>query len=598
MSVLRYLFTLVLISTIVASGVLVTTATDVIGTKTTHQDGREAPSYAPGDEVVGARTRTSKTHWLGGDKYSLDVSLGSIHYLKNSLWAEIDPVLLPTAAPYYRQMTDANYQVYVMQYFNAGQIAKFSKGGQSVEFQPMALELINPLGMIQPVAMPKAVTPIVSHEIIDNYLPGYSPHVGKIEWLDAYGPNIHFEWQTTNTRLNKIITVSGLNDLPSPEPYLGDNVSLRFNMIFAPTAGLDVFVDGVLWDKKTKVQTFDHIYFIDQNDTVLWSFAPLLYWDSSNNPETGQGQSIAALEKRGNKLYISVLVPYEWLQTATFPVFIDVDVDEQVGASTDDGREYTINHTMILTETISPQGKSNITALYPPDPFTLTDLGITLIDLGASSIGAEWTPDATATYTMIRISRSGYPSSITDGELFYYGDAIAYNGTGYDLEYMTYYASAWGFAADNVTYSADYTTASVGGGEMIYLALGMMSTGLLIAMMGTKQMMLGFPAALLWFILGGYSYTQSSIPWGDWQYYLFFASMGIGIFSMFAAYALRTKKEEAEEGDLYFDEDGDKDVKFIDEGGKNNDTESDGEKPSRKIRGIRERAAQRRSRWE
>jgi len=306
-----------------------------------------ANNFTPG-ELIDKRTRTSKTYELAPNKYALDATIGSVHYLKDSQWVEIDPVLLPTAEPYYRQMTDANYQVYVMEEFNAGQIAKFSKGGQSVEFQPMALEWINELEMIQPIAMPHAVTPIVDHEIIDNYLPSYSPHVGKIEWLDAYGQNIHFEWQTTNTRLNKIITVSGLNDLPPPEPYLGDNVSLRFNMIFAPTAGLDIFVDGVLWDKKTKVQTFDHIYFIDQNDTVLWSFAPLLYWDSSNNPETGQGQSIATLEKRGNKLYISVLVPYEWLESATFPVFIDVDVDEVVAASEDDGVEdYTTGNTVI-----------------------------------------------------------------------------------------------------------------------------------------------------------------------------------------------------------------------------------------------------------
>ena len=53
---------------------------------------------------------------------------------------------------------------------------------------------------------------------------------------------------------------------------------------------------------------------------------PLRYWDSEDN----EGQSVATLEKRGNKLYISVRVPYEWLRTATYPVFIDTDVDETV----------------------------------------------------------------------------------------------------------------------------------------------------------------------------------------------------------------------------------------------------------------------------
>ena len=120
----------------------------------------------------------------------------------------------------------------------------------------------------------------------------------------------------------------------------------------------------------------------------------------------------------------------------------------------------------------------------------------------------------------------------------------------------------------------------------------------------SKSSMLGFPSGLFWAVLGGYSYTQSTVPWGDWHYFLFFASFGMAIFSMFAAYALRTKKEDAREGDLYFDEGGDKDVKFIDEGGSGKGSrsddavEDDDEKPSRQVRDIRERASRRRSRWE
>ena len=48
---------------------------------------------AQGGEVISMRTRTSKTHWLGGNRYSLDVSLGSLHYWDNDTgnWQEIDP---------------------------------------------------------------------------------------------------------------------------------------------------------------------------------------------------------------------------------------------------------------------------------------------------------------------------------------------------------------------------------------------------------------------------------------------------------------------------------------------------------------------------
>jgi len=82
--------------------------------------------------------------------------------------------------------------------------------------------------------------------------------------------------------------------------------------------------------------------------------------------------------------------------------------------------------------------------------------------------------------------------------------------------------------------------------------------GLTIAMFTTRNMMLGFPSAIFWGIFGGYAYLQSATTW-DWQYILFFASMGMVIFSMFAAFALRKKdlaEPDADRG------------KFIDENGK------------------------------
>lgn len=62
------------------------------------------------------------------------------------------------------------------------------------------------------------------------------------------------------------------------------------------------------------------------------------------------------------------------------------------------------------------------------------------------------------------------------------------------------------------------------------------------AMFSTRQMMLGFPSAIFWAILGGYAYTTSEATW-DIYYLLFFASMGMAIFCMFAMYALREKRD-------------------------------------------------------
>jgi len=93
--------------------------------------------------------------------------------------------------------------------------------------------------------------------------------------------------------------------------------------------------------------------------------------------------------------------------------------------------------------------------------------------------------------------------------------------------------------------------------------------------------MLGFPCLIFWAIFGGQSYTLSTATW-DIYYLTFFASFGMAIFSAYAAFGLRTKKEELAEGDPYIDE-GKDDVKFIDDPVSNRRT------------GIRERAELRRS---
>ena len=133
---------------------------------------------------------------------------------------------------------------------------------------------------------------------------------------------------------------------------------------------------------------------------------------------------------------------------------------------------------------------------------------------------------------------------------------------------------------------------------MLFAVLAFSAVVLTYAMFQSRQAMLGFPCLIFWAILSGYCYQQSTVTW-DIYYLTFFGSMGMAIFSAFAAFALRTKKEELSDGDEFIDE-GKDDVKFIDEGGKNStEDNADGEdKPRRQARDIRGRAEKRRSRWE
>ena len=125
---------------------------------------------------------------------------------------------------------------------------------------------------------------------------------------------------------------------------------------------------------------------------------------------------------------------------------------------------------------------------------------------------------------------------------------------------------------------------------MILGVVGFIAVALTCTMFATKQMMLGFACVIFWAILGGYAYTISVYTW-DPYYFIFFASFGMAIFCALAMFALRTKKQEKEEGDEFIDE-GKDDLRYIDEGKE----ETEGEpKVSKQTKAVRGRADNRRS---
>ena len=112
----------------------------------------------------------------------------------------------------------------------------------------------------------------------------------------------------------------------------------------------------------------------------------------------------------------------------------------------------------------------------------------------------------------------------------------------------------------------------------------------------TRQMMLGFPCAIFWFVAGAQAYTLSTVPWGDIYFYVFFASaFGMTIFCAFAAYGLREKKDSGTDEDEYIDEKGGspEDGKNVGEAS----SEDDSARASRHTVAIRERAKRRKKRF-
>ena len=116
---------------------------------------------------------------------------------------------------------------------------------------------------------------------------------------------------------------------------------------------------------------------------------------------------------------------------------------------------------------------------------------------------------------------------------------------------------------------------------MLLAILAFVAVMLTYSLFMSKNPMLGFPCLIFWAIFGGQAYILSTATW-DIYYLTFFGAIGMAIFSTFAAYGLRTKKEELAIGEEYIDE-GKDDMVFIDE------------YTSKRSKGIRSRAELRRS---
>ncbi len=73
---------------------------------------------------------------------------------------------------------------------------------------------------------------------------------------------------------------------------------------------------------------------------------------------------------------------------------------------------------------------------------------------------------------------------------------------------------------------------------MLLAILAFVAVAFTCTMFFTKNMLLGFPSAMFFSVLGGYCYTRSAATW-DMYYFTFFASFGMALFLVLAMYALR-----------------------------------------------------------
>ena len=274
-----------------------------------------------GQEVIARRTKTTKTYQIGPNQYTLRASVGAQHYRigPTDPWLDIDNNWYPAIAPWNWQMTQDSYTTKALSNLTAGQVIEYSSQGEYVRFQPMALQWTNNLSQIQQVSIPQNVAVTISNN--------------RISWANGYGSGRSLAWINRPERLITLLTLNGIPPLPSQTIINGGNPVAELNFIFDPSSSLDIYVNGASWNKRDTVNSALAVEF-RREGAILFAFAPPFAYDANGNEALVTSQ----LRRTGNNLYISVRVPYAWLQTAVYPVSIDPTFS--IAASADDVYRY------------------------------------------------------------------------------------------------------------------------------------------------------------------------------------------------------------------------------------------------------------------
>lgn len=364
-------------------------------------------------EVLEKRTLTSKTYDNQDGTFTLLASGSPIHYEDDyGSLQRIDNAILPSVAPWDYEMSQDAYTARFVSDFTAGQVVEWEVDGHTLAFQPLGLEWTNDLNQIELISMPQDTAMLVTNEpqLVMQTDVGY--RMGTIRWDNAYGLGRDFYWTCESAKLSKTLELDA--PLPTPSQYIfdGGNPVVRLNFLFDPAGDLDIYVNGSLWDQKTREQTVDYVVFtLSSTNETIWHFRPCQVMDSEGNEITIQTE----LRKSGGSLYISARVPYEWLSNATYPIYIDPELEEY--SSTSDGYMLHTDGVYYYAWSASTATQANdsstsiiIGQWYFGDPLNWYDIRRVCFYFDTSSIGSSSTVNSATVYL--------YVNSVEDSTYF------------------------------------------------------------------------------------------------------------------------------------------------------------------------------------
>jgi hypothetical protein len=225
-------------------------------------------------------------------------------------------------------VTDGVYEVHfksnpssaesILYIYNSSRLDGNTGRGGSFTFQPLSLEYTNALDQLQLISTTQSVSGIAT----ENFL--LYPHL--------FGSGIGLTYHYLPAQLKEVISIGDFTDLPLPEDYIinGEEPHLKANFLIDWDDDLSLFVDNSLWDSNTISDVSDVSFFYSGEEVYR------LNTPYANSFDGDFVDGSYTLKKQGNKIHLSLLIPYSFLATATYPVHIDPTVI--VSGINDEGR--------------------------------------------------------------------------------------------------------------------------------------------------------------------------------------------------------------------------------------------------------------------
>jgi hypothetical protein len=269
----------------------------------------------PGDEIITLRTQQSKTWYLGGGENEVQGSLSPVHYQDNG-WQEIDNSWVASPTQWDYEMLKDDYHVYALEDFGHSEVVRFERHGEYITFSPQSIDWDSNEGSLEKISDPQEV-----RADLRNESSGQDSPRGILTYEDAYGSKTRFKWTTSPGRLSALLV---LDESPrAPAKSIGESSDAVFKLSISIRLSdrVDVYVSEHLWDKRTEVSTTEDIEF-RLGDEIIWYIFAASYWDSTLS---NSGIATTTLREADGNLWLDVRIPYKWLQTAVYPIYIDPD---------------------------------------------------------------------------------------------------------------------------------------------------------------------------------------------------------------------------------------------------------------------------------